>query len=191
MRELDSVDALNSNTRSAGFPFQVVDLLRLTIALALLLCGFFPILSGLSTPWLYTLRFTGGIILFHWVVEKTLPFVRDKTSLKGKEDEIDPFVLETIRQIVNWLITGSGVIIGLTAKGQSVTTLGKASALALVICIVLGFIHISVFAGGVHSEPSADVARVGRINFLYANILLNLMFIFFLFGIVGLTVGLS
>jgi hypothetical protein len=59
-----------------------------------------------------------------------------------------------------------------------------------VVCIVLGFIHISVFSGGVHSDSANNKTTINPINLLYANILLNIMFVFFLMGIVGLTVGL-
>jgi hypothetical protein len=64
----------------------------------------------------------------------------------------------------------------------------KASVFSLGLCIILGFVHISVLAGGVHSEGDHQL-KIGAVNILYANILLNSIFIFFLLGIVGLAVS--
>jgi hypothetical protein len=116
--------------------------------------------------------------------------VRRIGSLSGKKEIMNKFTLDTIRQIVNWLITGSGVIIGLLVKTPELTLLGKASVFSLGFFIVLGFVHISVFVGGVHSEDTNQVT-LGAVNALYGNILLNAMFIFFLLGIVGLSVSLT
>jgi hypothetical protein len=184
--------------------FKYVDLSRFIVAVILFIASI-QLVTGLTQPWREALRLSAVVIAFHWLVEKTIPYTRDHSSLKGVDEEVDEFLVASIGQVVNWLITGSGVIIGLIAKGPSLTSLGKASALSLVLCIVLGFIHISVLAGGVHSEtptpqpnaaeatqiPKPDkVVKIQAVNFLYATILLNAMFIFFLFGIVGLTVGL-
>jgi hypothetical protein len=165
-----------------------IRLSRLIIGVALLVAGIESI-SGLPRDWILALRISGSFILFHLFVEASLRLVRRLGSLSGKTEIMNKFTVDTIRQIVNWLITGSGVIIGLLVKTPDLTFLGKASVFSLGFCIVLGFVHISVLAGGVHSENSNQLT-LGAVNALYANILLNAMFIFFLLGIVGLSVSL-
>ncbi len=170
------------------WPYSLIALLRLIIGVGSLLAGI-QCISGFSENWLFTLRIAGGLVLFHLIFEASIVLVGRAKIFAGQEETLDKFTIDTNRQVVNWLIAGSGVIIGLLARTQSLTQLAVASALSLGICIVLGFIHISVLAGGVHSEASNQVT-LGAVNAFYANLLLNLMFIFFLFGIVGLAVGL-
>jgi hypothetical protein len=98
--------------------------------------------------------------------------------------------LDGEKQLLTWLVSASGVIIGLVAFDQgSVPRIEKIGAGALVTTIVSGILYMNVLAGGISAEDNESVTIEG-FNFQLSLIFLNLSYWTFALGVICIFFGL-
>lgn len=163
---------------------------RITIIRMLL--GGVPLLLGINAfimhhfalEWRLALTIFGSVALLHLIIESSLSRLSKNTD--NTNISLTKFQAESVRQLINWLIVSSGVIIGLIVK-DALSGLGVVAVFSLVLCILTGFIHIGIFAGGVSKEVDQEI-QFNSSNYGVSEILLNLTFVFFLTGVIALSI---
>lgn len=107
-------------------------------------------------------------------------------KLGGSETAHTRFALSGEEQMVRWLVSVSGVVLGLVAfEAAAVPTIELIGAGALVASVMSGIVYMNVLAGGISSETEHEIAIEG-FNSQLAVILLNIAYWSFVWGVVAI-----
>lgn len=100
------------------------------------------------------------------------------------------FALEGDKQLLTWLLTAAGIIIGLVGFAQSATALDveKLGIGSLVVSIVSGIIYINVMAGAVVEETQFEL-KIEKFGHELGIVLLNMAYWSFALGVLSIFFG--
>jgi len=158
---------------------------RVFVGLALVVAAIILNACGIiHRDWKFALILSGILVLVHFTIDSVIACLNSK--LKWPPKEVTKSQFASVRDIVNWLITGSGIIIGFLVK-KDITSLCKGAIVSLGLCIIAGIVILDLYGGGITEEDEAKgTLKINKASVVCSLFLLNTMFIFFLIGITGL-----
>lgn len=97
------------------------------------------------------------------------------------------FALEGDKQLLTWLLTAAGIIVGLVGFAQSDTVLDiqKLGIGSLVVAIVSGIVYINVIAGAVTEETQFEL-KIEKFGHELGLVLLNVSYWSFALGVLSI-----
>jgi len=183
----DSSKKTAKNSNLPRMPDAVLLLIRIVVGIGAIVAGILGHCyeygwSDTNMPWVLVIF--GAAVLLHLSID-VLVFCL-VIRVKYRQTSPNTFALETQRQIVDWLIVTSGVVIGLGIGNgvSSITMTVKAGFIALGSCIFVGLVYTGILAGGASSDSHGQVS-VDEPHSTLLMILLNLLFMLFIFGMLG------